>query len=229
MIRYRTNAIVLRRVNYGEADRIVTFLTEQRGQVSAMVKGARKQGSKLAGGIELFCESDITAIEGRGELDHLISSRMNVSFPHIVSEYERVEAGYEVIKQVAKAARQFTEKQLYDLLKTSLQSLNNLDLPLMLIDAWWRLNLLALLGQQPNLTHDVNNEKLAEDTNYTLLPNDGAFKADPQGAITPQQIKAWRVLLKATPEKAQSIGGVVPAVEESFPTLKNLFEYQFSN
>lgn len=226
MMRYRTNAIVLRRTNYAESDRIVTFLTEQRGLVGVMVKGARKQGSKLAGGIELFSESDITAIEGKGELDHLISSRMNVHYPNIVTDYERVEVGYEVIKQVGKAARQFTQKELYDLLKTTLEALNDLDLPLATIDAWWRLNLLRLLGQQPNLTHNSANQKLLEDTNYTLLPDDGAFKADKQGVITPQHIKAWRVLLTAAPDKAAQITGVNEAVKQSTPTLKNLFEYQ---
>lgn len=228
-MRYRTNAIVLRRVNYGEYDRIVTFITEQRGLVGVMVKAARKQGSKLAGGIELFSESDITAIEGKGELDHLISSRMTTNYPHILSDYGRIELGYEAVKHVAKAARQFTERGLYDLLKTTFSELNNLEISVTLIDAWFRLNLLALLGQQPNLTHDVDNQKLEGDTNYTLLPDDGAFRPDKQGTITPQQIKAWRVLLTASPSKAKTIGGVEAAIEESLPTLNNLFEYQFSN
>lgn len=229
MMRYRTNAIVLRRVNYGEFDRVVTFITEQRGLVGAMVKGARKQGSKLAGGIELFSESDITVIEGKGELDHLVSSRMTTHYPHIISDYTRVELGYEAVKLVAKAARQFTDKGLYDLLIATFEALNDLKLPAELVDAWFRLNLLALLGQQPNLTHDVNDRKLIDDTNYTLLPDDGAFRPDKQGDITPQQIKAWRVLLTTTPTKANSIRGVTEAIATSLATLKNLFEYQLGD
>ena len=48
-----TKAIVLRRTNYGEADRIVTFLTPV-GKIRAMVKGVRGSKGKWAGGIGLF-------------------------------------------------------------------------------------------------------------------------------------------------------------------------------
>ena len=50
----RTEAIILRRTNYGEADRILNMLTPQHGKVSAIAKGVRKAKSKLAGGLELF-------------------------------------------------------------------------------------------------------------------------------------------------------------------------------
>ena len=49
----RTQAIVLRRTNFGEADRILTLLTPL-GQRGAMARGVRREKSKLAGGIELF-------------------------------------------------------------------------------------------------------------------------------------------------------------------------------
>ena len=50
----KAQALVLRRTNYGEADRVVHFLTPE-GQVAVMAKGVRKARSKLAGGIEMFC------------------------------------------------------------------------------------------------------------------------------------------------------------------------------
>ena len=56
----KTDAIVLKRVNYREGDRIITFLTPD-GRLSAIAKGARKEKSKLAGGIEiLFLVSSFT-------------------------------------------------------------------------------------------------------------------------------------------------------------------------
>jgi DNA repair protein RecO (recombination protein O) len=228
MNRLRTRGVVLRRVNYGEADRIITFLTADYGQVSAMAKGVRRQGSKLAGAIELFSESDVSFIKGKGELDHLLSSRMMRHFGHIVSDYERLTLGYEVIKQIHKASREFNEPKLYGILITSLEALDDLTLPLPTASAWFKLNLLAALGQQPNLLHDTDNQKLSDGSKYTLLPDDGAFKEDKQGNITPVHIKAWRVLLTTTPTKAKAIGGLEQAIEESTPALDNLFEYQFS-
>ena len=49
----RLRAIVLRRTNYGEADRILQLLTP-KGKRSVMAKGVRRERSKLAGGIELL-------------------------------------------------------------------------------------------------------------------------------------------------------------------------------
>ena len=46
----KTEAIVLKRVNYNECDRIVTFLTPD-GRVSGIANGARREKTKLAGGI----------------------------------------------------------------------------------------------------------------------------------------------------------------------------------
>ena len=53
----RSRAIVLRRTNFGEADRIVDLLTPS-GRVSVMARGVRREKSKLAGGIELFALCD---------------------------------------------------------------------------------------------------------------------------------------------------------------------------
>lgn len=60
----RTKAWVLRRTNYGEADRILNLITPQR-QISAVARGVRKSKSKLAGAIELFCLSDVVLVGGK--------------------------------------------------------------------------------------------------------------------------------------------------------------------
>ncbi|MBP7821189.1 DNA repair protein RecO, partial [Candidatus Saccharibacteria bacterium] len=67
-------AVVLRRTNYGEADRIVSFLTENNGKITCLAKGVRKQKSKMAGGIEPYCQVEITFIKGRGGMATLTSS-----------------------------------------------------------------------------------------------------------------------------------------------------------
>jgi len=57
-----TSAIVLSRINFGEADKIVTFITPSSGKLSCIARGARKIKSKLAGGIELFSVNTISYI-----------------------------------------------------------------------------------------------------------------------------------------------------------------------
>lgn len=65
---FTDEGIVLRRVNYGEADRVLTVLTRGHGKVGVMVRGVRKAGSRLAARTDLFERSRMQLAEGRGEL-----------------------------------------------------------------------------------------------------------------------------------------------------------------
>jgi DNA repair protein RecO (recombination protein O) len=62
---YKAEGIVLRRVNLGEADRIVTLLTREYGRLSAVAKGARKPKSRFAGRLELFTHLRALLAQGR--------------------------------------------------------------------------------------------------------------------------------------------------------------------
>src|ERR1700760_3361828 len=94
-----TKAIVLRRVDFGEADRIVTFLTDS-GKVTVLAKGVRKLKSKLAGGIELFTINEIVFIESNTNLKVLRSARMTESFGNIVKNLERTQAAFTMIQLI---------------------------------------------------------------------------------------------------------------------------------
>jgi DNA repair protein RecO (recombination protein O) len=64
----KTDAIVLRSMRYGEADRILHVYTSQRGRVSAIAKGVRRTRSRFGGRLEPFFRLRIELHEGRGEL-----------------------------------------------------------------------------------------------------------------------------------------------------------------
>lgn len=64
----KTEAIVLRSIRYGEADRILHLYTAQRGRVGAIAKGARRPRSRFGGRLEPFFRLDLLLHEGRGEL-----------------------------------------------------------------------------------------------------------------------------------------------------------------
>src|SRR4051812_43718179 len=98
-----TSGIVLKRTNYGEADRIITFLTPDHGKIRLIAKGVRRVKSKLAGGIELFSVSHLTYIEGKREIGTLISTRLEKHYGDIVKDIDRVQLGYELIKLLDKA------------------------------------------------------------------------------------------------------------------------------
>ena len=60
---------MLRKLDYGEADRIFTLLTRTHGKVGAIAKGVRRQESKLGPSLELYGHIDVLLAKGRGELD----------------------------------------------------------------------------------------------------------------------------------------------------------------
>lgn len=71
MATYTDEGIVLRRIDYGEADRILTVLTRAHGKIGVIARGARKPQSRLASRTDLFVRSHMQLARGRGELDVL--------------------------------------------------------------------------------------------------------------------------------------------------------------
>ena len=137
---YRAKAIVLKRVDYAESDRIVTFITE-KGKVSALVKGARKPNSKLAGGIELLAINDIHFLKGKGDLDHVISAKLGEHFRDILKDYDRLSSAYEYIGYIYKMTEESDEKAYFELLSKALKYLAS-DISLDVVDTWVYLQLL---------------------------------------------------------------------------------------
>jgi len=64
----KTEAVVLRSMRYGEADRILHLYTPHRGRVGAIAKGVRRARSRFGGRLEPFFRLNIELHEGRGEL-----------------------------------------------------------------------------------------------------------------------------------------------------------------
>ena len=62
---YRTEAVVIRRSDFGEADRLLTLFSPDRGKLRAIAKGARKPQSRKTGHVELFMRSKFLLAVGR--------------------------------------------------------------------------------------------------------------------------------------------------------------------
>jgi DNA repair protein RecO (recombination protein O) len=65
---FKTEAIVLRSIRFGEADRILHLYTAERGRVNAIAKGSRRPKSRFGGRLEPFFRLDLMLHEGRSEL-----------------------------------------------------------------------------------------------------------------------------------------------------------------
>lgn len=217
----RTKAFVLRRTNYGEADRILNLLTE-KGAISAIAKGVRKEKSKLAGGIELFCLSEITYHEGKNNsLCTLTSAKMLQFFDKIPVDLSRLELGSVVLKQVGRVAENVEGSTYFDLVSQVFSALNNSD-DLNLIEAWFWLNFANISGEQINLYRDVDGNDLAPDTTYVWDSHEMALKQQIGGNVGVNEIKLMRLILSADLETVLRVENVTPLVHNILHVAKSV-------
>lgn len=203
----RTRAVVLRRTNYGEADRILQLLTPL-GRLGVMAKGVRKEKSKLAGGIELFAISDVVIGEGKGDLGILTSARLVQFYRHILEEYDRTQFAYEVLAQVARASESLDEPEWYDIVTEALMGLDSSKVPLELTQTWFYMHYGAMLGDELNLRADVRGEKLLSGVNYRYDITDKGLAPAQNGDISADHIKLLRLIEAKSLAALSQIGGV---------------------
>ena len=65
---FKTEAIVLRSIRFGEADRVLHLYSSNRGRIGAIAKGSRRPRSRFGGRLEPFFRLDLVLHEGRGDL-----------------------------------------------------------------------------------------------------------------------------------------------------------------
>src|ERR687893_2209037 len=65
---YRTEAVVLRSIRFGEADRVLHVYTLDRGRVGAVAKGVRRTKSRFGGRLEPLSHVELMLHAGSGEL-----------------------------------------------------------------------------------------------------------------------------------------------------------------
>ncbi|OVE79261.1 DNA repair protein RecO [bacterium G20] len=223
MNRYTTKGIILSRTDYGEADRILNFLTPNRGKVRAIAKGARKSQSKLAGGIELFSVSDLTLIVGRGELNTLISSRLVRHYGNIVKNIERTNLAYEMLRMMNKATEEQPEPAYFKLLDQSLTALDDHSLDMDLTKLWFDMQLLKLAGHIPNLHTDSTGAKLAVSKNYNVNFEQMSFEPANSGPLTANHIKFLRLGFRADrPQTIHRINDAASLAEACAPLIQTM-------
>src|SRR5215207_6427635 len=81
----KTEAIVLRSIRYGEADRILHLYSSTRGRIGAIAKGVRKPRSRFGGRLEPFFRLDLVLHEGRGDLATVTSANTVAAHPNLRS------------------------------------------------------------------------------------------------------------------------------------------------
>jgi DNA repair protein RecO (recombination protein O) len=156
---FRVEAIVLRHRDWGEADRLLTLYTRQRGKIRAVAKGARKIRSRKAGHLQPFTHITLQLARARG--------------PYIITQVETLNA-YLPLREnltltgsaayLAELLDQFTYEEeeinlaLFNLLNESLARLSCGEKNWITVRNY-EMRLLDHLGFRPRLFHCANCEK----------------------------------------------------------------------
>jgi DNA repair protein RecO (recombination protein O) len=190
---YRARGIVLRRMDLGEADRIVTIFTAERGKLRVVAKGVRRTSSKLAGHLEPFCATRLLIARTRGldivsqaeTLEHFSSLRRN--------EAAIATAGYLAELLDALLPEDQAQEAAYELAYASLRLLDEGRDP-RLVTHVFEMGLLRQLGYRPELARCVS-------CGVEIQPEPNGFSLD-GGVICPNCL---RVRPDATPMSVNSL------------------------
>ena len=188
----RTLGYVLRRTNYGEADRILNIITPE-GKVTAIAKGVRKPKSKLAGGIEMFSLIDFNIHSGKSEFGIVTSAKMLKYYDELLKDYAKMELVGVILKKISQVSESSNDSCYFEMVDQCMKELND-GASKEMVEAWFWLNLARVMGEEVNLYRDVNGEKLQVDARYGWDVGQSAFYEKTNGEYGADEIKMLRIM-----------------------------------
>jgi DNA repair protein RecO (recombination protein O) len=121
---YKTEGIILKRVNFGEADRILTIFSKHYGKIKAIAKGVRKISSKKGGNVEVF-NHVVSLLSEAKNLDIITEAAVIQSFENLRKDLKKVGLAFQIVEAVdSLTAEKEANQRVFELLKNSLRRLN---------------------------------------------------------------------------------------------------------
>lgn len=123
---YQIRAIVLKRINIGEADRLVTVFSREQGKLRLLARGIRRLNSRKKGHLELFTQVKLQVAGGK-TLDMITEALTVNSFPSLRRNLNRVRIACLLLELVDKLTAENQEHaEVYDLLAGALGELDGI-------------------------------------------------------------------------------------------------------
>lgn len=178
---YRTDGIILRRSDWGEADRLVTLFTPGFGKLRVVAPGARKPQSRKSGHLELFTHGTYVLARGR-TFDKLTQAETRDYFPGFRESLDRITCAALAAEFADRFLQEHDENApFYDLLLQTLAILNDPTRspdPLIAL-RYFEVRALGLLGYQPQVYHCIVCRE-------PLAPVDQFFSLEGGGVVCPR-------------------------------------------
>ncbi len=171
----RDEGIVCRRVDYAEADRILTLFTRDGGKVGAIARGARTSRSHLGPALDLFARCALQVAPGRGHLV-VITQAERLSRPWPEADLTRTACAAVAVGTADALQEGLAIPALYDRLASALAGMGDPQGDPRAELAWFALEAAALLGYQPALERCAGCDG-------PLVDGDAAFAPDRGGVL----------------------------------------------
>jgi len=216
---YRTQAIVLGHIEYGEADRIIKLFTAEKGKITAIAKGVRKIRSRKAGHLEPFTRASLFLAKGRN-LDIITQAETLDSYIGLREDLERLALASYVVEVVDRFT--YEEGQnigIFRLLANTLSRLETLPNAETVVH-YYETRLLDLLGFRPQLFECVNcGSQIREEDQFfspltggVLCPKCGSSQSD-AWSVKKDTLRYWRHMQRSKWQQVESV--VIPNVIET--------------
>jgi len=171
---YQTEAIIIKKIKLGEADRILTLFTPHLGKIQAVAKGVRRPRSKMAGHLELLTHSLVSLARGRN-IDTITGSQTINSFLPLKSDLRLTSYALYTTELV----NQFTADNVedYPLFQLLLETMHRLcqggDNEL--VQRYFELHLLNEVGYRPQFEQCVSCRSMLKSTTNSFCPGAGGM------------------------------------------------------
>jgi DNA repair protein RecO (recombination protein O) len=150
---YKEQGVVLRSAKLGEADKIVTVMTQGSGKVRGVAKGIRKTMSRFGARLEPFTHVNLMLYRGRGSLDTITQAEIIAPHRAIRDDLARFAAGETMLEAVDRVAEEHERNvRLVLLLLAGLRSLDAKPADPAAVAESFVLKLLSVSGFHPSLT-----------------------------------------------------------------------------
>ena len=154
---FSTTGVILRRLEYGDSDLILSLITRDKGKISVIAKSAKKSTKRFGGLLELFSLLDIVCTTGKGKgLAVLQEASLNTPLGSIRSDYHKTaHASYwsELMDKWLEEGH--GQPELYRLLVRVLRKLDHGELSGEQLNVLYQSQFLRLSGLRPNLERCV--------------------------------------------------------------------------
>jgi DNA repair protein RecO (recombination protein O) len=177
---YKTEAIVLRTMDLGEADRVLTVLTPRLGKLRVIAKGVRRPRSRIGGGLQPFSDVQLVLAVGR-TWDVVTSSSLEDPHLGLRNDLHSTAAAWYVVELADRFCEGAADShEAFRLLAQALSALDaGPDVAREVVARWFELSLLDAMGFRPSLGQCL-------ECGSTIEPEGNAYSAVGGGVLCPQ-------------------------------------------